>query len=228
MDIRIEKTERAIRTAFLALRAQKPLEKITVKELCAAAYINKSTFYAHYEDLFALSDTLEREAVDAILQDIGKAGTYSLDHAGGLCARAVHLLPPRICRRSTCCFRARRRTAWPTGSKPASRRTSSPSIPRGGKTPSCRSRFPTASTAPTGAYTKNQNFDETQLLDVIGRLAGALRALVLTADWKTHRYSHSVYGLSTSFCTILIVRKNITQIHTKHTGGTGLGCVCAI
>ena len=30
MDIRIEKTERAIREAFLALRAQKPLEKITV------------------------------------------------------------------------------------------------------------------------------------------------------------------------------------------------------
>ena len=41
MDIRIKKTERAIREAFLALRAQKPLEKITVKELCAAAYINK-------------------------------------------------------------------------------------------------------------------------------------------------------------------------------------------
>ena len=27
------------------------------------------------------------------------------------------------------------------------------------------------------AYTKNQNVDEAQLLDVIGRLAGALRAL---------------------------------------------------
>ena len=45
MDIRIEKTERAIRNAFLELRAAKPLEKITVKELCSLACINKSTFY---------------------------------------------------------------------------------------------------------------------------------------------------------------------------------------
>ena len=44
MDIRIEKTERAIRNAFLELRAAKPLEKITVKELCSLACINKSTF----------------------------------------------------------------------------------------------------------------------------------------------------------------------------------------
>lgn len=47
MDIRIEKTERAIRNAFLELRAAKPLEKITVKELCSLACINKSTFYSH-------------------------------------------------------------------------------------------------------------------------------------------------------------------------------------
>ena len=61
MDIRIEKTERAIRNAFLELRAAKPLEKITVKELCSLACINKSTFYSHYEDIYALSQMLESE-----------------------------------------------------------------------------------------------------------------------------------------------------------------------
>ena len=50
MDIRIEKTERAIRNAFLELRAAKPLEKITVKELCSLACINKSTFYSRSEE----------------------------------------------------------------------------------------------------------------------------------------------------------------------------------
>ena len=49
MDIRIEKTERAIKNAFLELRSRKPLGKITVKELCSLAAINKSTFYSHYE-----------------------------------------------------------------------------------------------------------------------------------------------------------------------------------
>ena len=47
MDIRIEKTEKAIKNAFLELRAKKPLEKITVKELCARACINKYRFYSN-------------------------------------------------------------------------------------------------------------------------------------------------------------------------------------
>ena len=67
MDLRTEKTEKAIRNAFMELRAQKPLEKITVKELCALACINKSTFYAHYSDIYALSETLEQETVLSIV-----------------------------------------------------------------------------------------------------------------------------------------------------------------
>ena len=55
LDIRIEKTERAIKQAFMELRAEKPLEKIRVKELCDRACINKSTFYAHYQDIYALA-----------------------------------------------------------------------------------------------------------------------------------------------------------------------------
>ena len=47
MDLRTEKTESSIINAFIELRAKKPLEKITVKELCQLARINKSTFYAH-------------------------------------------------------------------------------------------------------------------------------------------------------------------------------------
>ena len=72
MDIRIEKTERAIRNAFLELRAAKPLEKITVKELCSLACINKSTFYSHYEDIYALSQTLESETITAVLTNISR------------------------------------------------------------------------------------------------------------------------------------------------------------
>ncbi len=70
MDLRVEKTRAAIINAFLALRAKKPLEKITVKELCALARINKSTFYTHFADLYALADTLETEVVASILADI--------------------------------------------------------------------------------------------------------------------------------------------------------------
>ena len=70
MDIRIEKTEKAIKNTFLELRAKKPLEKITVKELCALACINKSTFYSHYEDIFALSELMEAETITAVVKNI--------------------------------------------------------------------------------------------------------------------------------------------------------------
>ena len=67
MDIRIERTDRAIEDAFMELRAKSPLEKIKIKDLCALACINKSTFYAHHEDIYALSDGLEKKVIDSIL-----------------------------------------------------------------------------------------------------------------------------------------------------------------
>ena len=48
MDLRVKKTERAIRKAFYELMLEKPIPKITVKELAERAEINKTTFYAHY------------------------------------------------------------------------------------------------------------------------------------------------------------------------------------
>lgn len=77
MDKRIEKTKRAIKSAFMELRTKKSLEKITVKELCELAYINKSTFYSHYEDIHALSDALEYEMVLAIVSSIPKDLDYN-------------------------------------------------------------------------------------------------------------------------------------------------------
>ena len=70
MDLRTKKTRQSIFNAFLELRARCPLEKITVKELCAKAVIHKSTFYAHYQDLYDLADTLETEVVDQVLDSI--------------------------------------------------------------------------------------------------------------------------------------------------------------
>ncbi len=63
MDLRVQKTERLIRAAFIELRKTKPLEKITIKELTEVARINKGTFYHHYQDIYALSETLENELI---------------------------------------------------------------------------------------------------------------------------------------------------------------------
>ena len=80
MDLRIQKTEKAIKNVFLELRARKPLEKITVKELCELALINKSTFYSHYEDIYALSEAMEQETVASIIGSIDHLKDYTTDN----------------------------------------------------------------------------------------------------------------------------------------------------
>lgn len=70
MDIRVIKSKKSIFDAFVNLRSRKELRKITVKELCEKALINKSTFYTYYEDMFDLSDKIESEVVDGIVSTI--------------------------------------------------------------------------------------------------------------------------------------------------------------
>ena len=82
MDLRIEKTEKAIKNAFIELRARKPLEKITVKELCAEACINKSTFYAHHADIYDLSESMEKETVISIISSIENLKDYTFENSG--------------------------------------------------------------------------------------------------------------------------------------------------
>lgn len=80
MDKRVIKTKRSIKNAFMELRSKKSLEQITVKELCELAYINKSTFYSHYEDIYALSDALEYEMVLEIVSSIPKDLDYNFSN----------------------------------------------------------------------------------------------------------------------------------------------------
>lgn len=71
MDYRIEKTKHSIYNAFIALRSHKPLERITVKELCESAQINKSTFYAHYVDIYDLSEKIESDIISTVIRNLG-------------------------------------------------------------------------------------------------------------------------------------------------------------
>ena len=73
MDLRVFKTRNLIINAFLQVRTQKTLEKITVKEIADLARINKSTFYAHFKDIYDLSDTLENELVQQMVKTIPHA-----------------------------------------------------------------------------------------------------------------------------------------------------------
>lgn len=69
-DLRIVKTIEGIKSAFEALICEKDYEKITVKELCDLARINKKTFYHYYETLDALLSELQAELSMGFLERI--------------------------------------------------------------------------------------------------------------------------------------------------------------
>ncbi|MBT2214627.1 TetR/AcrR family transcriptional regulator [Virgibacillus dakarensis] len=50
-DLRVIKTQESLRHALLTLLKTKPLEAITIAELCRLAKINRGTFYLHYKDV---------------------------------------------------------------------------------------------------------------------------------------------------------------------------------
>lgn len=65
-DLRTRYTRQVITDAFLQLLRQKPVERITVKEVCTLAQINRSTFYRQYKDCFDLMEQLEQRGLDLL------------------------------------------------------------------------------------------------------------------------------------------------------------------
>ena len=63
-------TKRLLREGLLELLRDKPVEHITVKELCELAELNRSTFYAYYNDVPALYQEMGGELANALLEHI--------------------------------------------------------------------------------------------------------------------------------------------------------------
>ena len=60
---RTQYTRRMLQDALIELLADKPLARITVRELCERADVNRSTFYAHYTSIEDLLHDIEEDAI---------------------------------------------------------------------------------------------------------------------------------------------------------------------
>ena len=69
MDLRVLKTKKSIKEAFLELRKKHSIDEIKVNALCEMAMINKTTFYNHYRDVYELAEELEREVLEHFLEN---------------------------------------------------------------------------------------------------------------------------------------------------------------
>ncbi|WP_127533187.1 TetR/AcrR family transcriptional regulator [Paenibacillus kobensis] len=61
-DPRVLRTRQLIREAFRDLLHRKGFDAITIKDIAQEATINRATFYAHFEDKFALLEEITEQA----------------------------------------------------------------------------------------------------------------------------------------------------------------------
>lgn len=65
-DLRIIKTRKAIKEAFLALIDSKGYDRMTIQDIADEAMINRNTFYLHYVDKIDLMEKLCQDSIDQL------------------------------------------------------------------------------------------------------------------------------------------------------------------
>ena len=72
MDLRVIKTKKSLYEALLYLMGEHPFEEIKVSEICDKAMTNRSTFYAHFEDKYALLSSLISDLKTGLVEELLK------------------------------------------------------------------------------------------------------------------------------------------------------------
>ena len=68
MDRRIAKTKILLENSLIKLMIEKGFDKISIKDLCEEADINRGTFYLHYKDKYDLLEQKEDEILKGFIK----------------------------------------------------------------------------------------------------------------------------------------------------------------
>ncbi len=71
---RTQITKMLLKTSLVELMHEKPISRITIKEICNQADLNRSTFYLHYPDQFALLEDIEKEIIQITFEHLQNVG----------------------------------------------------------------------------------------------------------------------------------------------------------
>lgn len=66
IDLRVTKTKDALKSSFVDLIKQYPIEKITINHICSLANVNRITFYNHYYDKYDLFNNIISDETEKI------------------------------------------------------------------------------------------------------------------------------------------------------------------
>ncbi|MCD8353472.1 MAG: TetR/AcrR family transcriptional regulator [Clostridiales bacterium] len=107
MDRRKQRTLHCIQSAFLQLRATKPLERVTVRELADLADISKATFYLYHKDIYDLSEQMQREVIHELYQRIPHPEEFFRDYVAFSKEMNQVCADPTLCKQITALFSGR-------------------------------------------------------------------------------------------------------------------------
>lgn len=77
---RVRMTKSMMKEALLELLEKKPLDKITVKDICESADVNRSTFYSYYESIEQLLLEIEDDVLNQLPMNPDSSEDYSNEH----------------------------------------------------------------------------------------------------------------------------------------------------
>ncbi len=71
---RILVTKRILKESLLQLMEEKPISKISIKEICEISEMSRSTFYLHYQDQFELLNDIEKDVLAKTFESLEDLG----------------------------------------------------------------------------------------------------------------------------------------------------------
>lgn len=72
IDRRVRYTKDVLKETLIQLMAESHISKISVKKICEIADVNRSTFYAHFDNQYDLLNQIERETIEDIHRFIAR------------------------------------------------------------------------------------------------------------------------------------------------------------
>jgi AcrR family transcriptional regulator len=85
VDPRVRRTRQLIQQAFADLMSEKGFEAITVQEIADRATINRVTFYAHFQDKYALlEETIQGMIRERLHRQLPEGSSYSAENLSRL------------------------------------------------------------------------------------------------------------------------------------------------
>ena len=98
-DLRVMRTRKLIRDAFMDMVGEVGVARITVKDLTERAGINRKTFYLHFESIEALYDSVMNEVMNDFFDNYETTAdqpkTLTAMRSVSFCSLSSKLLPLR-------------------------------------------------------------------------------------------------------------------------------------